>query len=204
MPKAKSLESTAHSPQATAQGWQGWDDYADFYDWENAQTLDRRDVKFWQAMARRAKRSHPRARVRHRTRHDSGGANGRTYYRRRSIVRHAQPCAEAIETRAGGRPACVAARRHPVSSLPRVGAIRSRHGAVWHPPVARQRIRSEGDARVGRARAGARRHLRRRSRARSAGVEGIPQQSPLSRSRAAAGSRVSRWWNQCGRIARRS
>ena len=35
------------------QGWQGWDDYADFYDWENAQTLDRRDVKFWQAMARR-------------------------------------------------------------------------------------------------------------------------------------------------------
>ncbi len=33
------------------QGWQGWDDYADFYDWENAQTLDRRDVKFWQAMA---------------------------------------------------------------------------------------------------------------------------------------------------------
>ena len=33
---------------------QGWDDYADFYDWENAQTLDRRDVKFWQAMAERA------------------------------------------------------------------------------------------------------------------------------------------------------
>jgi ubiquinone/menaquinone biosynthesis C-methylase UbiE len=36
------------------QGWQGWDDYADFYDWENAQTLDRRDVKFWKAMAGRA------------------------------------------------------------------------------------------------------------------------------------------------------
>lgn len=36
------------------QGWKGWDDYADFYDWENAQTLDRRDVKFWQAMAARA------------------------------------------------------------------------------------------------------------------------------------------------------
>jgi ubiquinone/menaquinone biosynthesis C-methylase UbiE len=33
------------------QGWQGWDDYADFYDWENAQTLDRRDVKFWQSLA---------------------------------------------------------------------------------------------------------------------------------------------------------
>jgi ubiquinone/menaquinone biosynthesis C-methylase UbiE len=35
------------------EGWKGWDDYADFYDWENAQTLDRRDVKFWQAMAHR-------------------------------------------------------------------------------------------------------------------------------------------------------
>jgi ubiquinone/menaquinone biosynthesis C-methylase UbiE len=37
------------------QGWHGWDDYADFYDWENAQTLDRRDVRFWQDMARRVK-----------------------------------------------------------------------------------------------------------------------------------------------------
>jgi ubiquinone/menaquinone biosynthesis C-methylase UbiE len=36
------------------EGWKGWDDYADFYDWENAQTLDRRDVKFWQSMASRA------------------------------------------------------------------------------------------------------------------------------------------------------
>jgi ubiquinone/menaquinone biosynthesis C-methylase UbiE len=45
----------AQSPKPEApQGWQGWDDYADFYDWENAQTLDRRDVGFWQRMARRA------------------------------------------------------------------------------------------------------------------------------------------------------
>ena len=35
------------------EGWKGWDEYADFYDWENAQTLDRRDVKFWQSMAER-------------------------------------------------------------------------------------------------------------------------------------------------------
>jgi len=39
---------------AMREGWKGWDDYADFYDWENAQTLDRRDVRFWQNMARRA------------------------------------------------------------------------------------------------------------------------------------------------------
>jgi SAM-dependent methyltransferase len=37
------------------EGWQGWDEYADFYDWENAQTLDRRDVRFWRQCALRAK-----------------------------------------------------------------------------------------------------------------------------------------------------
>jgi ubiquinone/menaquinone biosynthesis C-methylase UbiE len=36
------------------EGWHGWDDYARFYDWENARTLGRRDVPFWQALARRA------------------------------------------------------------------------------------------------------------------------------------------------------
>jgi hypothetical protein len=33
------------------EGWRGWDDYAPFYDWENAQTVARRDVKFWQRLA---------------------------------------------------------------------------------------------------------------------------------------------------------
>lgn len=33
------------------EGWQGWDDYAPFYDWENARTLARRDVAFWQRLA---------------------------------------------------------------------------------------------------------------------------------------------------------
>ena len=32
-------------------GWQGWDDYAPFYDWENARTMGRRDVRFWQDLA---------------------------------------------------------------------------------------------------------------------------------------------------------
>ena len=36
------------------EGWRGWDDYARFYDWENAQTMGRRDVKFWQGMGRKA------------------------------------------------------------------------------------------------------------------------------------------------------
>jgi SAM-dependent methyltransferase len=34
-----------------AEGWQGWDAYAPFYDWENAQTVARRDVPFWQRLA---------------------------------------------------------------------------------------------------------------------------------------------------------
>ena len=29
------------------QGHEGWDDYADYYDWENAQTVGRRDIAFW-------------------------------------------------------------------------------------------------------------------------------------------------------------
>jgi len=33
------------------EGWIGWDDYASFYDWENAQTVQRRDVAFWQRLA---------------------------------------------------------------------------------------------------------------------------------------------------------
>jgi SAM-dependent methyltransferase len=34
-----------------SEGWEGWDDYAPFYDWENARTLGRRDVPFWQRLA---------------------------------------------------------------------------------------------------------------------------------------------------------
>jgi len=35
----------------TKEGWEGWDQYAPFYDWENAQTLGRRDVPFWRRVA---------------------------------------------------------------------------------------------------------------------------------------------------------
>src|SRR5437870_9547841 len=35
----------------TSEGWRGWDEYAPFYDWENARTLGRRDVAFWQRLA---------------------------------------------------------------------------------------------------------------------------------------------------------
>ena len=51
MSKVQSPKPKAQRPKA--EGWQGWDSYADFYDWENAQTLDRRDVRFWQGMAAR-------------------------------------------------------------------------------------------------------------------------------------------------------
>jgi ubiquinone/menaquinone biosynthesis C-methylase UbiE len=32
-------------------GYEGWDDYAPYYDWENAQTVGRRDIAFWQRIA---------------------------------------------------------------------------------------------------------------------------------------------------------
>ena len=38
----------------TSEGWRGWDEYAPFYDWENARTLGRRDVAFWQRIAAQA------------------------------------------------------------------------------------------------------------------------------------------------------
>jgi SAM-dependent methyltransferase len=37
------------------EGHEGWDEYAPFYDWENAQTVGRRDVPFWTRMASAAK-----------------------------------------------------------------------------------------------------------------------------------------------------
>ena len=36
------------------QGHEGWDEYAPFYDWENAQTLGKRDVPFWTRLALRS------------------------------------------------------------------------------------------------------------------------------------------------------
>jgi SAM-dependent methyltransferase len=41
-------------PKSQRQGWEGWDEYAPFYDWENARTLGRRDVPFWQRVALQA------------------------------------------------------------------------------------------------------------------------------------------------------
>ena len=38
---------------ATTDGWCGWDEYAQFYDWENARTMGRQDVRFWQDFSRR-------------------------------------------------------------------------------------------------------------------------------------------------------
>jgi ubiquinone/menaquinone biosynthesis C-methylase UbiE len=42
-------------------GHEGWDDYAAYYDWENAQTVGRRDIAFWSDFALRASTSARRA-----------------------------------------------------------------------------------------------------------------------------------------------
>ncbi len=43
-------ESRIPNPESR-EGWHGWDAYAPFYDWENAQTLGRRDISFWRRIA---------------------------------------------------------------------------------------------------------------------------------------------------------
>jgi SAM-dependent methyltransferase len=53
-PSALSPQPSALIPDLSSEGWQGWDEYAPFYDWENARTLGRRDVAFWQRVAGRA------------------------------------------------------------------------------------------------------------------------------------------------------
>jgi SAM-dependent methyltransferase len=52
MPEAR--KKSGRQPVPREEGWHGWDQYARFYDWENARTLGRRDVAFWQGLARRA------------------------------------------------------------------------------------------------------------------------------------------------------
>lgn len=39
------------STSAPRPGWEGWDAYAPFYDWENARTVARQDIRFWQRLA---------------------------------------------------------------------------------------------------------------------------------------------------------
>jgi ubiquinone/menaquinone biosynthesis C-methylase UbiE len=40
---------------ATEDGSQGWDEYAPYYDWENARTIGRRDLAFWQRVVAKAR-----------------------------------------------------------------------------------------------------------------------------------------------------
>ena len=42
---------TTATPLKLMKGHEGWDDYADYYDWENAQTVGKRDIGFWKRMA---------------------------------------------------------------------------------------------------------------------------------------------------------
>ena len=48
---SKRRKARTRAPDGAA----GWDEYAAFYDWENAQSVGRRDVAFWQSVARRTR-----------------------------------------------------------------------------------------------------------------------------------------------------
>jgi SAM-dependent methyltransferase len=49
--KDKRCATPERRPGTAQSGAAGWDEYADFYDWENAQTMARRDVPFWRRVA---------------------------------------------------------------------------------------------------------------------------------------------------------
>ena len=117
-----------------AEGWQGWDDYAPFYDWENAQTLARRDVAFWQRLA--AAQDGPVLELGCGTGRsdDSGRA------RRSGIVGidRSEPMLDAgaaAAARAAGLGAA-GARRHPRSAVPPPVAFLAGDGALRHAAVA--------------------------------------------------------------------
>jgi ubiquinone/menaquinone biosynthesis C-methylase UbiE len=48
---AKARKPRHRDSRTSREGWRGWDEYAPFYDWENARTLGRRDIPFWQQFA---------------------------------------------------------------------------------------------------------------------------------------------------------
>jgi len=52
--RKKTAVRTKKKP-AVPDGADGWDSYAAFYDWENAQTVGRTDVAFWQGLVRRTR-----------------------------------------------------------------------------------------------------------------------------------------------------
>ena len=55
MAKSKVLNPKLKTRNSSEEGYQGWDEYAAYYDWENAQTVGRRDIAFWQRLAAMAK-----------------------------------------------------------------------------------------------------------------------------------------------------
>ena len=131
-------------------GARGWDEYAPFYDWENAQTVARRDVAFWCRLA--AAQPGPILEL--------GCGTGRialpiarsgTRARRdRSLGADAGAGAQATSARQAGRSRAARSRRHPCAALSSSHRVRLRDGALRGAAVVDARARSAGHARVGR------------------------------------------------------
>ena len=175
------------SRHADIRGWEGWDEYAPFYDWENARTLGRRDVPFWQRLASGA-RTGARARLRHRT--DLAAARARRASTwSASIVRprcsHGpRRVAAAIRCAPVAAAAGSALVRGDIRHLPfPAGTFRHRPRAVRHPAVAAARPRPRRDARRRRA-SWSQAALRHRPRARRAATGASTQPGPDARAHA--------------------
>jgi SAM-dependent methyltransferase len=126
-------------------GSAGWDDYADFYDWENAQTMARRDVPFWQRLALAAEGPVL----------ELGCGTGRvTLPLARAGVKVvgvdlSAPMLKRARDRVRrtplGRPRATCPRRHPRAAVSSE-SVPARRGALRHPAVIAARGRSQRHA----------------------------------------------------------
>ena len=116
-------------------GHEGWDDYAAYYDWENAQTVGRRDIAFWQRMA--APVDGPILELGCGT--GPGRASGSparlNRVRHRSIGIDAGAGAHACSPRASRLSREIDSRRHPPPAVSR-SHVPARHGAVRDSAIA--------------------------------------------------------------------
>ena len=174
------------------EGWEGWDEYAPFYDWENARTLGRRDVPFWQrvvadAAGRCSSSAAAPAGSRCRSRAPASSWSA-SIARRRCSTAPSMRGKAAVSAPGAGAASQARARRHPrICRSPAADSVRDR--AVRHPAVAPAERDLAATLAVRRPRAGARRHLRHRPGARRAALARI--QRPRAVARPRGGRRAS-------------
>ena len=125
-------------------GARGWDAYAPFYDWENAQTVARRDVAFWCRLAAAQPGPILELGLRHRAHRAARRQVRHAPRRHRSLGADAGAGAPTAAARQAGRSRAARPRRHPCAAVSSSHGVRLRDGALRDAAVADARTRSAG------------------------------------------------------------